>query len=166
MEDMNRKWGCLSLIVGLTLLVLPVSGCVQGDRKPEASTVAGRVVLAQEQAAGLAGASLLVVDDTSSYVATNEEGYFETAALSGTVIIPRKTGYRFVPERQVGRQDRSWSLRPIPGQNLILPIGASSFPSPITWIGLKRLPFLPMIDTWPPPAMIAQSESGEQLMDS
>lgn len=74
MEDMNRKWGCLSLIVGLTLLVLPVSGCVQGDRKPEAGTVAGRVVLAQEQAAGLAGASLLVVDDTSSYVATNEEG--------------------------------------------------------------------------------------------
>lgn len=101
MEDMNRKWRCVSLIVGLTLLVLPVSGCVQGDRKPEASTVAGRVVLAQEQAAGLAGVSLLVVDDTSSYVATDEEGYFETAALSGTVIIPRKTGYRFVPERQV-----------------------------------------------------------------
>lgn len=100
MEDMTRMSKCLSLMCGLILLFLSLSGCVQRDVGPVAGSVSGRVVLSEE-ATGLTGVSLLILDGPTSYVETNAEGYFETAAFSETVIIPRKTGYRFVPEKWV-----------------------------------------------------------------
>ena len=99
---MNRTSKCLSLMVGLMLLVLPISGCVQsGTSVPEKSTIAGRVVLAEDPGAGLEGVSLLILDGTGAYLETDREGYFEIAAESDTVIIPRKAGYSFAPEKQV-----------------------------------------------------------------
>ena len=98
---MIGKSKCLFLMFGLILLVLPLSGCVQSDAVPEASVISGRVVLAEDQASSLAGVSLLMVDGTGSYVETDARGYFSTTAFGETVIIPRKTGYSFVPEKQV-----------------------------------------------------------------
>jgi WD40 repeat protein len=98
-EDMSRKFKYLSLTLGLILLALTAGGCLHITAVPKASMVSGRVVLV-DSASGLAGVSLLIVDGTSSYLETDAEGYFETAAFSNTVIIPRKTGYSFFPERQ------------------------------------------------------------------
>ena len=106
MEDMIRKSKCLSLLFGLILLVLPVSGCDQSNAVPEASIISGRVVLTEDHASGLVGVSLLIVDGTSSYMETDAGGYFETTAFSETEIIPRKTGYSFVPEKQVVGEDQ------------------------------------------------------------
>ncbi|NLL42697.1 MAG: hypothetical protein GX251_05100, partial [Firmicutes bacterium] len=97
---MIRRSKCLSLMFGLILLVLSLSGCDQSGAGPEASITSGRVILAEDHASGLAGVSLLIVDGTSSYTETEAEGYFEIAAFNNTVIVPRKTGYNFVPERQ------------------------------------------------------------------
>ena len=97
---MIKKSRCLLLLLGLLLAVLPVTGCVKTGSAPAASTISGRVVLAEDPASGLAGVSLLIVDGTSSYLETDAQGYFETKGSSSTVIVPRKTGYTFVPERQ------------------------------------------------------------------
>lgn len=97
-ENMSRKSKYLSLILGLILLVLTTTSCVQITAVFKANKISGRVVLADGES-GLAGVSILIVDGISSYVETNAEGYFETSAFSSTVIIPRKTGYRFVPEK-------------------------------------------------------------------
>ena len=97
---MIRKSKGLSLMIALVLLALPVSGCVQGDTAPEASMVSGRVVLAEDHGTGLAGVSLFIVDGPSSYLETDGEGNFEAAVFEDAVIIPRKTGYYFLPEKQ------------------------------------------------------------------
>lgn len=110
MEYMIRKFKCLSLILGLFLLVMPLSGCDQKDDVPEASIISGRVVLTEDRESGLAGVNLLMVDGTSSYVETDAGGSFETKALSETIIIPRKTGYSFVPERQVVGEDQTFEF--------------------------------------------------------
>lgn len=106
MEDMSRKSRCLFLLFGLILLVLPAVGCVQGEKEPKARTLSGRVVLGDDPASGLAGVSLLVVDGKGSILETDAEGRFETAA-SEAVIIPRKAGFRFVPERQAAVEDQA-----------------------------------------------------------
>lgn len=103
---MFKKSKCLLLILGLILLVLPASGCIRGNAVPESSVISGRVVLTEDQSTGLAGVSIIIVDETSSHVETNAEGYFETTAFSETVIIPRKTGYRFVPVKQMIVEDQ------------------------------------------------------------
>jgi WD40 repeat protein len=97
---MIRKCKSVSWLFSLILLAIPLIGCVQSVAEPEARTISGRVVVSGEES-GLAGVSVLVVDGTGSYVETDAEGYFEVAALDDTVIVPRKTGYRFVPEKQV-----------------------------------------------------------------
>src|SRR5690606_18146241 len=51
-----------------------------------------------------AGVSLLVADGRRSYLETDAEGYFAAAASGSTVIIPRQTGYRVVPETQAARE--------------------------------------------------------------
>jgi len=103
---MIRKSKCLSLMVVLILLVLSVSGCERGVDAPEAGSISGRVVLTEDHAQGLTGVSLFILDGTGSYVETDAGGYFETTAPSGTVIIPRKVGYTFFPEKQVLEEGR------------------------------------------------------------
>lgn len=97
---MLRKLKYLSLVF-VVLFVLPLAGCVQGGKEPQAASIAGRVVLGENGGEGLAGVSLLIVDGTDSYVETDAQGQFKTAGSDSTVIIPRKTGYRFVPEQRV-----------------------------------------------------------------
>ena len=104
--DMIRKSKCLFLVFGLILLVLPISGCDQRNDGPEASVISGRVALAEDKALGLAGVSLLIVDETSSHAETDAGGRFETTAFSNSVIVPRKTGYSFVPEKRVVEEDQ------------------------------------------------------------
>ncbi len=111
---MSRKSKCLLLMFSLILLVIPASGCIQSNVVPETSVVSGRVVLTEDHESGLAGVSLLIVDGTSSHVGTDAGGYFETTALSEAIIIPRKTGYRFIPEKQVVGEDRSLEFMAYP----------------------------------------------------
>lgn len=101
MGYMFRKYKYLFLIFGLILLALPVSRYNRSNVVPETSVISGRVILTEDQISGLAGVSLLIVDETSSHVETDTGGYFETTSSSKSVIIPRKTGYSFVPEKQV-----------------------------------------------------------------
>ena len=99
--DMLRKSRCLVLMFGLILLVLFVSGCNQRESVPETSLISGRVVLGDDQGMGLAGVTLLIVDEASSHVETDGDGYFETTVPNEVVLVPRKTGYRFVPEKRI-----------------------------------------------------------------
>ncbi|NMB21417.1 MAG: WD40 repeat domain-containing protein, partial [Firmicutes bacterium] len=103
---MVKKSQCLFLMFGLILLLLPISGCDQSPAVPEASVISGRVVVMDDQASGLGGVSLLIVDETSAYLETDAGGYFETSAPSTAVVVPRKTGYSFVPEKQVIGEDQ------------------------------------------------------------
>ena len=114
MGDIIRKSKRLFLMFGLILLVLSISGCDQSNALPETSVISGRVVLTEDKALGLAGVSLFVVDETSSHVETDAGGYFETTALSEAVIIPRKTGYRFLPEKQVVGEDQEFEFMAYP----------------------------------------------------
>lgn len=134
-EDMSRKYKYLSLILGLILLVLFVRSFIQSNAGPKASIVSGRVVLTEE-ASGLAGASLLMVDGTSSHIETDAEGYFETTAFSNTVIIPRKTGYRFVPEQQVvgGEQELEFVAYPLAELDFAKWGTQFSFDSHLDWV--------------------------------
>lgn len=110
---MTRKSMCLSLMCGLVLLLLSLTGCLGRNAGPAASSVSGRVVLSGETS-GLAGVSLLVLDGPVSYVETDAEGYFETTAFSETIIIPRKPGYKFVPDKLVvgGTQELEFTAYP------------------------------------------------------
>ena len=85
---MLRKLKYLSLVF-VVLFVLPLAGCVQGGKEPQAASIAGRVVLGENGGEGLAGVSLLIVDGTDSYVETDAQGQFKTAGSDSTVIIPR-----------------------------------------------------------------------------
>ncbi len=97
---MTRKSRCILLILGLVLFLLPLSGCGPSGSVPEQTVVSGRVVLGEDQTTGLAGVSLLIVDEEGSQVETDAEGYYKTTALSTALIIPRKTGFKFTPEQQ------------------------------------------------------------------
>lgn len=103
---MIRRSRCLSLILSLILLGLLASGCDQRKAEPEASIISGAVVLAEDPASGLAGVSLFIIDETSAQVVTDAAGSFEAAASSGAEMIPRKTGYSFVPEKRVVGEDQ------------------------------------------------------------
>lgn len=163
---MIRKSKGLSLMIALVLLALPVSGCVQGDTAPEASMVSGRVVLAEDHGTGLAGVSLFIVDGPSSYLETDGEGNFEAAVFEDAVIIPRKTGYYFLPEKQAVEGGQKLEFAAFPGQSLISPGGENSFPSIPTGIGWKHLPFRQMISSSPAADMIGPSGSGGRTMVS
>lgn len=102
------------MLCGLLFVLLYVSGCVKQGAAPEVSAISGRVVLAEDPARGLADVSLVIVDETSSLIQTDREGQFEAVAFSHSVIVPRKTGYRFVPEKQVVGEDREFVFTAYP----------------------------------------------------
>lgn len=133
---MSRKSKCLFLMFGLILLVLPVSGCIQRNDSSETSIVSGRVVLPDDGSAGLAGVSLLTVDGPSSYTETDAEGYFKTTAFGNTVVVPRRTGYRFAPEGQVvgEKQELEFAAYPWPEPDFAAWAPQFSFASHRDWV--------------------------------
>ena len=62
----------------------------------------------------MADVSLVIVDETSYLIQTDRKHSLRLWRLVIRVIVSRKTGYRFVPEKQVVGEDREFVFTGLP----------------------------------------------------